>query len=87
MAVCDKTFSILTDPAGPYAGSVVPVPPRQEMPLEEAKPFDAQRDPIRSPRETEGLDYRPTLRSNDSCCGPSCCAPQGTNSHHRAAGR
>lgn len=74
MAVCDKTFNIMTDPNGPYAGRIVPVPPIKDIPLDEAGPFDCSRSDTRHPRETKGLDYRPTRTSKDGpCCGPDCC--------------
>jgi hypothetical protein len=37
MAVCDKTYRILT--GEPYARDVVPVPPIKEVPMNKAKPF------------------------------------------------
>jgi arsenite methyltransferase len=74
MAVCDKTFNIMTNSDGPYAGQVVPVPPREEVPTDEAKPFDCRRSANRHPRETKGLEYRPTVTSKDGpCCGPDGC--------------
>jgi arsenite methyltransferase len=73
-AVCDKTFQIMTSPAGPYADQIVPVPPREEILLDEATPFDCKRSTTRHPRETKGAEYRPTVSSEvDSCCGPGCC--------------
>jgi hypothetical protein len=41
MAVCDKTYRILT--AEPYGDAIIPVPPRTEVPLEDAAPFDCSR--------------------------------------------
>jgi arsenite methyltransferase len=74
MAVCDKTFGIMTNPDGPYAGQVVPVPSREEVPLAGAKPFDCTRSDTRHPRETKGMEYRPTVKSDNApCCGPDCC--------------
>ncbi len=75
-AVCDKTFGILTNPDGPYAGQFAPVEPLQEIPLAEAKPFDCSRSSVRHPQETKGLDYRATVMSDGSaCCDPNsgCC--------------
>jgi hypothetical protein len=72
MAVCDKTFSIMTDPRGPYGDSVLAVPPRVEVPPDDAAPFDCGRDAVRHPRETKGMEYRKTVTNN----GPSCdCGP------------
>jgi len=74
MAVCDKTYKILTDPNGPYARDIIPVPPYEEIPLEEAPPFDCKRTGTRHPRETKGLDYRITRTVDDGpCCGPDGC--------------
>jgi arsenite methyltransferase len=76
MAVCDKTFKIYTDPAGPYHADMIPVLPHQEIPLEAAQPFDCDRTELRHPRETKGVDYRATVTSEaSSCCAPasSCC--------------
>ena len=39
MAVCDKTFTLLTDPVGPYAKDILPVAPRVDIPLDEAADF------------------------------------------------
>jgi arsenite methyltransferase len=76
MAVCEKAFKILTNPNGPYHGEFIPVEPYQEIPLEQAQPFDCSRDVIRDPRETKGVNYRVT-ETNDgaACCEPdhSCC--------------
>jgi SAM-dependent methyltransferase len=71
MAVCDKTYRILTDPAGPFAGSMVGIPPRVEVPPTEAKTFDCTRSALRHPRETKGLEYDATIEG-DPCCGPAC---------------
>lgn len=70
-AVCDKTFSILTEPPGPYCRDVAPVPPREAVPLDEVVPFDRERNAVRHPRETKGMDYRETT-ANDSACCSSC---------------
>ncbi len=58
----------MTDPDGPYGDSVLAVPPREEVPLDDATPFDCDRDDVRHPRETKGMEYRKTV-TND---GPSC---------------
>ena len=75
MAVCDKTFSVLTDPGGPYAAMIEPVPPFDEIPLNQTMPFDCDQNAIRHPSETKGLGYRATqTASGDACCGPDCCS-------------
>jgi ubiquinone/menaquinone biosynthesis C-methylase UbiE len=52
MAVCDKTFRIYT--REPYAPEIVPVPAYEDVPLEEATPFDCNR----------GAEH------DAGCCGP-----------------
>lgn len=74
MAVCAKTFRIMSDPQGPYAGQVEPVEPREEIALEDAGAFDCKRIAFRHPRETKGLEYHETTEGgHDPCCdGPGC---------------
>lgn len=74
-AVCDKTFQILTDPAGPYAGHVLAVPPRTEVSLDAAEPFDCKGSAFRDPRQTKGREYRDTRLASGSagCESDSCC--------------
>ncbi len=74
VAVCDKTYRILTDPASPYSSSIVPVPPREEIPLEIAAPFACKGVTIRGPRSTKGCEYRAMeLQEGAACTGPECC--------------
>lgn len=75
MAVCDKTFRIMTDPHGPYAGQIDPVEPREEIALEDAGAFDCKRTAFRHPRETKGLEYHETTAGDQNACcdGPACC--------------
>jgi SAM-dependent methyltransferase len=75
MAICDKTFRIMTDPQGPYAGQIDPVEPREEIALEDAGAFDCKRTAFRHPRETKGLEYHETsVGDQNACCdGPECC--------------
>jgi arsenite methyltransferase len=72
MAVCDKTFKLYSQ--RPYAGQFILVPPREEIVLEAAGPFDCARDHRRHPRETKGVEFKVTQLS-DSVCGPrsNCC--------------
>nr|WP_232731691.1 methyltransferase domain-containing protein [Oscillatoria sp. PCC 10802] len=75
IAICDKTYNILTDPNGPYHRDILPVEPYQNIPLEEAEAFDCERTGTRHPQETKGSEYRETV-SNDSascCSADSCC--------------
>jgi arsenite methyltransferase len=72
MAVCDKTFQIYTHP--PYAGSITPVPPAEDIPLSEAQPFDCLGSPRRPPSETKTKNVNLTILPDGDCCGPSeCC--------------
>lgn len=73
MAVCDKTYRLLQQ--APYAGMFEPIAPREEIPVEQAQPFDCRRSKKRDPRETKGQDYHATTESLGPCCGEegSCC--------------
>ncbi len=73
-AVCDKTFSVMTRPGGPYSANMIGISPHNEVPLDEAAPFDCKRPATRHPGETKGLEYRLTIISDEaSCCGPDAC--------------
>lgn len=71
-AVCQKTFNILTKE--PYASSMIPVRPLNEMSAAEAKSFDGNSSGTRHPKVTKGENYDLTIASED-CCGDdaSCC--------------
>jgi ubiquinone/menaquinone biosynthesis C-methylase UbiE len=72
MAVCDKTYRILT--GEPYARDVVPVPPIKEVPAKKAKPFACGQNSLRAPAETKGKRYRKTENPAASCApGSGCC--------------
>ena len=71
MAVCDKTYKILTQ--APYAEEIVPVPPRKTVPLARARGFRCNGPSKRDPRETKGKRYRKTLAPSKSVCGPEGC--------------
>ncbi len=75
VAVCDKTFRILTSSVGPYAGQFDAVEPLESVPLDDAQAFDCKRSVSRHPRETKGLEYRATSQPADGvdCCGPDGC--------------
>jgi SAM-dependent methyltransferase len=76
MAACDKTFRILTNPAGPYAGQIIGVQPLVEVPPDAATPFDCHRSALRHPRQTKGLDYHDTrISDGNPVCAPGrgCC--------------
>lgn len=71
MAVCDKTYKILT--SAPYSDEVIPVPPRREVPLSKARGFACNGAAVRDPRETKGKRYRKTVAATQSVCGPEGC--------------
>jgi len=76
MAVCEKTYRLMTDPNGPYAGHVVGIEPRQAIPVENASVFNCAAGTIRSPRQTKGADYHATTPADESAgCDPdsTCC--------------
>ena len=78
MAVCDKTFQILTNDNSPYNDSIIPVPPLQEIPLEEVQDFACKSSAIREAKETKGDFYgeNTIIKNSDDCCSPSsngCC--------------
>jgi SAM-dependent methyltransferase len=78
MAVCDKTFNILTKENSPYHESIIPIPPLQEIALEEAQDFTCKSSVIRDAKETKGDFYGENMLiiNENSCCSPSsnsCC--------------
>ncbi len=72
-AVCDKTYQLYRQ--APYREYFEFIEPRDEIPLEDAEPFDCSRTAERHPRETKGMDYDATTEATDSCCvsGSPCC--------------
>ena len=73
IAVCDKTFRLYSH--SPYQGQFILVPPRQEVPLDQAGVFDCSRDHKRDPRETKGQEYKVTSASGSNCAPGSACCP------------
>ncbi|PYU12011.1 MAG: methyltransferase [Acidobacteria bacterium] len=72
MAVCDKTYRILT--SEPYVSQIVPVAPLKEIPLRRARPFACGQSALRSPAETKGRRYRKTENAAAACApGSGCC--------------
>jgi ubiquinone/menaquinone biosynthesis C-methylase UbiE len=71
MAVCDKTYRLLTQE--PYAEEIIPVPPLKEVPLAKARDFACRPAAVRDPRETKGRRYRKTVAATSSLCGPEGC--------------
>ena len=74
MAVCDKTYQILTNTNSPYAKDIIAIEPYENIPLESAKEFNCKNKAIRHPKETKGSEYNLTETNSDDCCSPSeCC--------------
>jgi arsenite methyltransferase len=73
MAVCDKTYRLMTNPRGPYAKDLIGVEPRNSVPLAEATPFDCKGTALRAARETKGTEYRKTKIGDKGCCGDGTC--------------
>ena len=73
MAVCDKTFRILTGPKGPYSQSIEGIEPVQVIEIDSAQEFLCKANAIRDPRQQKGSDYRETRGPEEESRGPSCC--------------
>lgn len=73
MAVCKKTYDIMTDPNGPYASHMIGIEPIEAVRPEDAKLFDCKRVAKRHPKETKGQDYHATTDASADCCGPDGC--------------
>lgn len=76
MAVCDKTFHLLTKAQSPYANDLIPISPYGDIPLEKAEPCSWEAKTIRYPKVTQGADHQVTKAADaTSCCDPqeSCC--------------
>ena len=74
MAVCDKTYQIMTKPNSPYRQDVIGIEPHQTIPEAEAVQFNCKPKAIREPREIKGAGYRLTDTNSSSCCSPEeCC--------------
>ncbi len=73
-AVCDKTFQLYQKP--PYRDHFAFIEPREEVPADQARPFDCVGMRERHPRETKGLDYDATTdaaQCRTGGDGASCC--------------
>ena len=73
MAVCDKTYNIMTSCCSPYAEDVIGIKPYENIPLEEAAVFNCKTKAIRHARESKGSEYNLTASSSDECCSPGDC--------------
>ncbi len=73
-AVCKKNYEIYS--TAPYEGQLELIEPHQAVADDEAVDFDCRRNDVRSPRETKGQDFLPTIMPSGGCCGPEddgCC--------------
>ena len=65
-AVCDKTFRLYQrEPYREYFDFVEPLEA-----VNQQVPFDCERDSLRHPRASKGMDYTVTT---EACTGPDCC--------------
>ncbi|MCF6313435.1 MAG: methyltransferase domain-containing protein [Verrucomicrobiales bacterium] len=69
-AVCDKTYQLYRK--APYAEFFEFIDPREEVPADQAEPFDGGEMRLRHPRETKGDNYDASSDASE-CCGSSCC--------------
>lgn len=73
MAVCDKTYKIMTSCGSPYSQNIIGIEPYENIPLEEADEFNCKTKTIRHARESKGLKYNLTKTSSDDCSPGECC--------------
>lgn len=73
-AVCDKTFQLYQQ--APYRDHFAFIEPREQVPAEEARPFDCGGMRERHPKETKGQDYDATTdaaQCRTGGDGAGCC--------------
>ena len=70
-AVCGKTFRMLQ--SAPFDNHFIGIEPREVVSEENAKPFDCDRDQLRSPKETKGSNFNLTIVNEGDCCGSDGC--------------
>jgi arsenite methyltransferase len=79
VAVCDKTFGVLSRPPYNVNGQFTYLHPYVDIPLEQAVPFPCGVPGIlfRDPKETKGVAVKTNNQSQD-CCGPEedCCSTE-----------
>ena len=73
MAVCDKTYKIMTNCGSPYSKDVLGIEPYENIPLEEAEEFNCKTKAVRHARETKGSEYNLSETNSDECCSPGQC--------------
>lgn len=66
MAVCDKTYKLLTDASGPYAHDVIGIEPAVPIVLEDAAPFACHKNGVRNPKLTKSAPN--ATHSKDAAC-------------------
>ncbi len=71
VAVCAKTFDLLR--RGPYREHFEFIEPHESVAHGDAEPFDCDRQTLRHPRETKGIDYDVTTEPKSDCCGTDDC--------------
>jgi arsenite methyltransferase len=71
-AVCDKTYQLYREE--PYRAHFVFIDPLNQVPADQATPFESSGTRERHPKETKGQQYSVTS-TVDSCCGRpgGCC--------------
>lgn len=72
-AVCDKTYQLYQKE--PYRQHFAFVDPREEIPPDQARPFDCHGTRLRHPKETKGHAYNATTEASQCCDGGNggCC--------------
>jgi SAM-dependent methyltransferase len=74
MAVCDKTYHLMTDPNGPYGDAMIGIEPYETVPHEQAAAFNCKSNATRHPRQTKGHNYDLTaVNENGDCCEDEAC--------------
>ncbi|MGC8551521.1 MAG: methyltransferase domain-containing protein [Phycisphaerae bacterium] len=73
MAVCDKTFRILTNLNGPYHRQIIGLAPREEIPPDKAEAFNCRAGALRHPRETKDARYIASDDTAPGCTSDGCC--------------
>ncbi len=74
MAVCDKTYQIMTSCCSPYSRDVIGIEPYENIAISDAQEFNCKTKAIRHARETKGSEYNFTDTNSEDCCSPGeCC--------------
>jgi arsenite methyltransferase len=73
MAVCDKTFKIMTNSSGPYSQDMIGLEPDDPVSLDEAQDFNCSANQIRDPRQQQNPKLRQVTTESNDCNDPGCC--------------